>query len=371
MIRSGESPVIVNSGPGDAPAAAARVDYRRGRVFEPTVESGTSLPSEAVRSADAMQARTPCASRLLKSTVMWSVIVDSSRAGSAPARRTPSSSGLPQRSTVVPHEVRRRHKRRAQPSMVMIDAQTVRGGRFGPTFHNAGGRGGRTVGAKRSILVKILALPVAVRVDPAKPHDVRSGRDLLRERLPDLPSLTAIVADRGYRGLAGRRPSPWSSRRAISPRTRPAPGSAGWSRSSSLLGDRRSAQPRVYGGRVAVIRSPRASGVRPAWQISRRAAAIAIVAPVQRPPWDPEKARPNFDKHGVTFEEARVALNHPLARQWPDPEHSDDEDRSIVIGLSPGGRLLLIVTATGVNGKMRIISARRATKRERHAYQDG
>lgn len=41
-----------------------------------------------------------------------------------------------------------------------------------------------------------------MRVDPAKPHDVRSGRDLLRERLPDLPSLTAIVADRGYRGLA-------------------------------------------------------------------------------------------------------------------------------------------------------------------------
>jgi len=100
------------------------------------------------------------------------------------------------------YEVRRRHKRRAQPSMVMIDAQTVRGGRFGPTFHNAGGRGGRTVGAKRSILVEILGLPVAVRVDPARPHDVRSGRDLLRERLPDLPNLTAIVADRGYRGLA-------------------------------------------------------------------------------------------------------------------------------------------------------------------------
>jgi hypothetical protein len=74
---------------------------------------------------------------------------------------------------------------------------------------------------------------------------------------------------------------------------------------------------------------------------------------------------------GHSYRRARVALNHPLARQWPDPEHSDDEDRSIVIGLSPGGRLLLIVTATGVNGKMRIISARRATKRERHAYQDG
>jgi uncharacterized protein len=95
-----------------------------------------------------------------------------------------------------------------------------------------------------------------------------------------------------------------------------------------------------------------------------------MVASVQRRPWDPEKARVNLDKHGVAFEEARLALNHPLARQWPDTEHSDDEERSIVIGLSPSGRLLLIVTAIGLDGKMRIISARRATKRERHAYED-
>jgi transposase len=46
----------------------------------------------------------------------------------------------------LPHVIRARHKRKPQPSMVMIDAQTVRSGRFGPTFHNAGGRGGRTVG---------------------------------------------------------------------------------------------------------------------------------------------------------------------------------------------------------------------------------
>lgn len=100
------------------------------------------------------------------------------------------------------HVIRARPKRQPQPSMVMIDAQTVRGGRFGPTSHNAGGRGGRTVGAKRSILVEILGLPLAVHVDPAKPHDVRSGRDLLRAELPSLPNLTAIVADRGYQGLA-------------------------------------------------------------------------------------------------------------------------------------------------------------------------
>ncbi len=99
-------------------------------------------------------------------------------------------------------EVRLNHGRRATPSMVIIDGQTVRGGRAGPTFHNAGGRGGRTVGAKRTILVEILWLPVAARVDPAKPHDVRAGRELLDERLGDLPRVQAVVADRGYRGLA-------------------------------------------------------------------------------------------------------------------------------------------------------------------------
>ena len=86
--------------------------------------------------------------------------------------------------------------------MVMLDAQTVRGGRAGPTFHAAGGRGGRTFGAKRSILVEILGLPLAVRVDPARPHDVVAGRELLADRLPELPRVRAVVADRAYRGLA-------------------------------------------------------------------------------------------------------------------------------------------------------------------------
>ena len=89
-----------------------------------------------------------------------------------------------------------------EPTMVTIDAQTVRGGRAGPTFHNAGGRGGRTIGTKRSILIEILGLPLAVRVDPAKPHDVRAGRELLDERLDELPHVEAVIADRGYRGLA-------------------------------------------------------------------------------------------------------------------------------------------------------------------------
>ena len=77
----------------------------------------------------------------------------------------------------------------------------MKGGRYGPTFHNAGGRGGRTIGTKRTLLVEILGLPVFARADPAKPHDVGTGRDLLRDSLDGLPRVRAIVADRGYRGL--------------------------------------------------------------------------------------------------------------------------------------------------------------------------
>jgi transposase len=106
--------------------------------------------------------------------------------------------------------IRADKRRCAEPSMGMLDAQTVRGGRAGPTFHAAGGRGGRTGGAKRSILVEILGLPLAVRVDPARPHDVRAGRELLADRLPELPRVRAVVADRAYGVSPGCRPTPGS-----------------------------------------------------------------------------------------------------------------------------------------------------------------
>jgi putative transposase len=103
----------------------------------------------------------------------------------------------------IARRVRQLSKRKTvEPTMVMIDAQTVRGGRAGPTFHNAGGRGGRTIGAKRSILIEYLGLPLAVRVDPARPHDVKVGRELLADQLDDLPLVRDVIADRGYRGLA-------------------------------------------------------------------------------------------------------------------------------------------------------------------------
>jgi len=86
--------------------------------------------------------------------------------------------------------------------MAMVDAQTVRGARHGSTFHNTGGPGGRTIGTKRTLLVEILGLPVAARAGSARPHDVQAARELLRERLAELPRVRAIVGDRAYCGLA-------------------------------------------------------------------------------------------------------------------------------------------------------------------------
>jgi len=97
--------------------------------------------------------------------------------------------------------VRLEHDREPTPSMVVIDAQTVKGGRYGPTYHQAGGPGGRVSGAKRSLLVEVLGLPVAARVDAARPHDVEAGRALLDEALPGLPRVRAVLGDRGCRDL--------------------------------------------------------------------------------------------------------------------------------------------------------------------------
>jgi transposase len=97
--------------------------------------------------------------------------------------------------------VRWLHEREPVPSMIMVDAQTVRGARYGLTFHEPGGRGGRTIGTKRTLLVEILGLPVAAAACSARPHDVIARRELLRERVDALPRLRAVVGERAYRGL--------------------------------------------------------------------------------------------------------------------------------------------------------------------------
>jgi uncharacterized protein len=86
--------------------------------------------------------------------------------------------------------------------------------------------------------------------------------------------------------------------------------------------------------------------------------------------WDGAKADGNERKHGVSFAEAMTALADPLALTGFDPDHSDDEDRYITMGLSVAGRLLL-VSHTDRGKRIRIISARKASRRERKDYEDG
>jgi uncharacterized protein len=85
--------------------------------------------------------------------------------------------------------------------------------------------------------------------------------------------------------------------------------------------------------------------------------------------WDPAKAAANLGKHGVSFEDASTVFRNPLAKVLPDPTHSERELRSLIIGHSAGGRLLLVVF-TEATGRIRIISAREASARERREYEE-
>ena len=85
--------------------------------------------------------------------------------------------------------------------------------------------------------------------------------------------------------------------------------------------------------------------------------------------WDPEKAEKNTRKHQVSFEEACSVFDDPLFITVLDEEHSIDEERYITIGLSNRNRLLLVAHAEW-NNRIRIISARKATKNEEKFYQE-
>jgi hypothetical protein len=84
--------------------------------------------------------------------------------------------------------------------------------------------------------------------------------------------------------------------------------------------------------------------------------------------WDPAKAAGNLRKHGVEFGEALTVLRDPLGVTFPDRRR--DEDRWITIGESPLKRLLVVVHEER-GERVRIISARSATKRERRFYEEG
>ena len=92
--------------------------------------------------------------------------------------------------------------------------------------------------------------------------------------------------------------------------------------------------------------------------------------PALRFEWDNRKAAANLRKHGVSFEEARSVFFDEQARLIDDPDHSEQEDRFVLLGLSGALRLLLVCHCYRSEGEViRIISARRATRTEAKFYR--
>jgi uncharacterized DUF497 family protein len=85
--------------------------------------------------------------------------------------------------------------------------------------------------------------------------------------------------------------------------------------------------------------------------------------------WDPKKARRNLRIHAVSFDEASTAFRDPLSVTIADPLHSEDEERLVLIGNSHRHRLLVVIH-TERGDRVRIISARVATTRERLRYEE-
>lgn len=86
--------------------------------------------------------------------------------------------------------------------------------------------------------------------------------------------------------------------------------------------------------------------------------------------WDEDKAEENERKHRVTFAEAETVFDDPLAKTFLDPDHSEGEERYLEIGHSDKGRLL-IVSYRERQERIRIISCRPATRKERRDYEEG
>jgi uncharacterized protein len=84
--------------------------------------------------------------------------------------------------------------------------------------------------------------------------------------------------------------------------------------------------------------------------------------------WDPHKARTNLAKHGISFEEAATLFSDPQALTIADPQHSASESRFITMGVSHRGQILVAVH-TDRSHNIRIMSARRAGRKERLQYE--
>jgi uncharacterized DUF497 family protein len=86
--------------------------------------------------------------------------------------------------------------------------------------------------------------------------------------------------------------------------------------------------------------------------------------------WDSRKAAQNLRKHGISFEEAKTVFLDERARLIDDPDHSEEEDRFVLLGLSGALRLLLVCHCyRSESGVIRIISARKATRAESKFYR--
>ena len=87
--------------------------------------------------------------------------------------------------------------------------------------------------------------------------------------------------------------------------------------------------------------------------------------------WDPRKARENARKHGVTFEEAQTVFFDDHALLVGDPDHSDEEDRFLLLGISSVLRILVVCHCyRESDSEIRLISARKADKDERRGYNE-
>jgi hypothetical protein len=88
--------------------------------------------------------------------------------------------------------------------------------------------------------------------------------------------------------------------------------------------------------------------------------------------WDEQKNRRNRAKHGIWFEEARTVFDDLHALLFDDPDHSEEEDRFLLLGMSSAARTLVVVHCYRENrSSIRIISARKATKKEALIYEEG
>jgi len=86
--------------------------------------------------------------------------------------------------------------------------------------------------------------------------------------------------------------------------------------------------------------------------------------------WDKRKARSNLRKHGVSFDEASTVFDDPSALIFPDDDHSEAEERELIIGYSVARRLLIVGFTERTEEILRLISARGVTRKERQTYEE-